>query len=109
MPAGTAGRAPDPSPGGSGRFRLPDGSRSAQSVWVWRAFLFLSLIALGLCLSFAVGGRLLYAVAWGVITAGWFGIAMWLWRQHLRLDDAARNPGHRRPAGQRGRPAASRR
>ncbi len=71
------------------RFRLPDGSRSVQSVWVWRGFLFMSLIAFGLCLTFTVGGRLFYAAAWGFITAGWFTIAMWLWRRHVRYDDEA--------------------
>jgi hypothetical protein len=77
---------PEPS---SGRFRLPDGSRSVQSVWVWRGFLFMSLIAFGLCLSFAVGGMTFYAVAWAVITLGWFSISMWLWRKHVRADDLA--------------------
>jgi len=50
---------------------------------VWRGFLFMSLIALGLCLTLALGGRLLYAAAWAFVTAGWFAIAMWLWRRHL--------------------------
>jgi hypothetical protein len=73
----------------SPRLRLPDGSRSVQSVWVWRLFVFMSLIALGLCFSLAVGGQTFFAAAWGVIAIGWFGIAMWLWRKHLRADDAA--------------------
>jgi hypothetical protein len=64
--------------------RLPDGSRSVESVWVWRGFLLLSLVALGLCIAFAAGGQLFYAVAWAVIAAGWFTVSMWLWRQHLR-------------------------
>jgi hypothetical protein len=68
----------------SGRVRLPDGSRSTQSVWVWRAFFFMSLIALGLSLTFASGGRTFFAAAWGVIAAGWFAISMWLWRKHVR-------------------------
>jgi hypothetical protein len=68
-------------------FRLPDGSRSAGSPWVWRGMLFMSLIALGLCLVFAVGQRPLLALAWGVITAGWFGISMWLWKRHLQATD----------------------
>jgi hypothetical protein len=70
------------------KVRLPDGSRSVQSVWVWRGLLFMSLIALGLCVGFAAGGRLFYAVAWAVIAAGWFATSMWLWRQHVRWDDA---------------------
>jgi hypothetical protein len=55
-----------------------------ESPFVWRGFLFMSFIALGLCLTFAVGGRTLFAAAWALITVGWFSISMWLWRQHLR-------------------------
>ena len=69
-------------------FRLPDGSRSVESPWVWRGFLFMSLIALGLCITFVTSGRLFYAAAWAVITIGWFSFAMWLWRKHVRDDDA---------------------
>ena len=67
--------------------RLPDGSRSVASPWVWRGFLFLSLIAFGLCLLLFSGGRTLLAIAWVIIAVGWFAVSMWLWRQHLRLDD----------------------
>jgi hypothetical protein len=69
--------------------RLPDGSRSVQSVWVWRGFFFMSLIAFGLVISFASQGLNFYALAWGVIGIGWFGFSMWLWRKHVRDDDAA--------------------
>jgi len=72
----------------AGRFRLPDGSRSVQSPWVWRGFLFMSLIALGLGITLVTGRQLLYAAAWAVIAIGWLAIAMWLWRQHLRYHDA---------------------
>jgi hypothetical protein len=65
------------------RFRLPDGSRSVQSRWVWRGLFFMALIALGLCLTFVAGGHGGLAAAWGVIAAGWFGFSMWLWRQHV--------------------------
>jgi hypothetical protein len=71
------------------RLRLPDGSRSVQSPWVWRGFAFMSFVALGFCIIFAVGGQLFFAAAWAFITAGWFGIAMWLWRKHIRDDDLA--------------------
>jgi hypothetical protein len=71
------------------RFRLPDGSRSVQSPWVWRGFAMMSLVALGVCIISAVGDQLLYAAAWGFITAGWFGIAMWLWRKHVVDDNVA--------------------
>jgi hypothetical protein len=68
--------------------RLPDGSRSVQSPWVWRGFFFMSLIALGVCLTFVSGGQAGYGLAWAVITVGWFTISMWLWRKHTRYDDA---------------------
>lgn len=68
------------------QLRLPDGSRSVQSPWVWRGFLFMSFIAFGLCLTLALNGHLLYAGAWAFVTAGWFAIAMWLWRKHLTHD-----------------------
>jgi hypothetical protein len=70
------------------RFRLPDGSRSTQSPWVWRGFFFMSLIALGLCIAFATAGQYFFAGAWGVITAGWFAISMWLWRRNVLFDRA---------------------
>lgn len=69
------------------RFRLPDGSRSVQSPWVWRGFAFMSLIALGFCIILAVGHDVLFATLWGGITVGWFTIAMWLWRKHIQDDD----------------------
>ena len=69
--------------------RLPDGSRSQQSVWVWRGFFLMSLIGAGLALSFADTGRLRYCVAWSVISAGWFAISMWLWRRHVQFDAQA--------------------
>jgi hypothetical protein len=68
--------------------RLPDGSRSVQSPWVWRGFFFLSLIGLGVCLSLLSGGDTGYAGAWAVITLGWFAISMWLWRKNTTYDDA---------------------
>jgi hypothetical protein len=80
--------------------RLPDGTRSVQSPWVWRGFFFISLIALGLCLSLLASHDTLYAGAWGLITIGWFTISMWLWRKHTVHDDAdwaARKRGDKPP------------
>jgi hypothetical protein len=74
---------------GRRRIRLPDGTRSVESPWVWRGFLFMSFIALGLCLTFAVGGQAGFAAAWAVITVGWLATSMWLWRKHVRADDEA--------------------
>jgi hypothetical protein len=72
-----------PAPAESKRLHLPDGSRSVQSPWVWRGLFFMSLVALGLCVSFVAGERYTIATAWGVIAAGWLAISMWLWRQHV--------------------------
>jgi hypothetical protein len=68
-------------------FRLPDGSRSVRSPWVWRGFAFMSFIAFGLFISLVMSHHTLLAVAWGVIAVGWFAIAMWLWRKHIRDDN----------------------
>lgn len=88
-----AGGRPEAKP----RFQLPDGSRSAQSPWVWRAFLFLSLVAFGLALSFLSEGRTGLAVAWLVITIGWFAISMWIWRRNVLFyrEQAAPEPRRR--------------
>ena len=64
-----------------------DESRSVRSVWVWRGFFLLSLVAVGIAIIFATNGKTGYAVAWGVIAAGWFAISMWLWNQHNKLDE----------------------
>jgi hypothetical protein len=50
----------------------------------------MSLIAVGLVISFVESGRTSYAVAWGVIATGWFAVSMFLWRKHVRDDDDAR-------------------
>lgn len=64
-----------------------ENSRQVRSVWVWRGFLLLSLVAVGFVIIFATGGKTAYAIAWGVIAAGWFAISMWLWNQHNKLSD----------------------
>jgi hypothetical protein len=83
------GMTMDAEPTRSERFHLPDGSRSVRSPWVWRGMFFMSLIALGLCISFADTGKTFYAGAWGLITVGWFGLSMWLWRRHIHDDNEA--------------------
>jgi hypothetical protein len=71
------------------RTKLPDGSKSVQSVWVWRGFFFMSLIALGLAISFTESHLRFYSYAWYVIAVGWFAVSMWLWRKHVRDDNEA--------------------
>jgi hypothetical protein len=64
--------------------------RSAQvrSVWVWRGFLLMSLVAAGIALILAGNGADTFAILWGVIAAGWFVIAMGLWRMHTKISDS---------------------
>jgi hypothetical protein len=69
------------------KYHLPDGSRSVQSVWVWRGFFFMSLIAVGVVIR--ESNHLVFAVCWSIIALGWFTISMWLWRKHVRDDDEA--------------------
>lgn len=60
-------------------------SRSVRSAWIWRGFVMLALVALGIAILLGTSHRhTSYAIAWLVIAAGWFGIAMWLWRMHSR-------------------------
>jgi hypothetical protein len=62
-------------------------SRSVRSVWIWRGFLLLSLVAAGITIVFASNGVTNFAIMWGVITAGWFGIARYLWRLHSQVEE----------------------
>jgi hypothetical protein len=59
-------------------------SKSVRSVWVWRGFLLMSLVAVGIAILLATNGATTFAALWGVIAAGWFAISMWLWRMHLK-------------------------
>ncbi len=70
------------------KFRLPDGTRSTRSPWVWRGLFFLSLIAIGLSLMLLAGDQFLFGGLWAVIGLGWFGVSMWLWRQTVRWMDS---------------------
>jgi hypothetical protein len=80
--------------------RLPDGSKSVQSVWVWRGLLFMAIIALGIVIAAFQTGRTVFAVLWLVIALGWFSISMWLWRKHVLDDNAA---AQAKPSGGRNR------
>jgi hypothetical protein len=63
-----------------------DESRSVKTVWVWRAFFLMSLVAVGIAIILATNGKTTYAALWGVIAAGWFGISMFLWKKHTDMD-----------------------
>lgn len=66
------------------RFGPPDDSLSVRSPWVWRGFAAMALVALGLLLTFALDGHTGFAAAWGVIFAGWAGVAALLYVRHVR-------------------------
>jgi hypothetical protein len=59
-------------------------SRSVRSGWIWRGFLMLTLLAVGVAIIMEANHHGTLAIMWGVIAAGWFAISMWLWRQHSR-------------------------
>ena len=63
-----------------------DESRSVKTVWVWRAFFLMSLVAVGIAIILATNGKTTFAALWGVIAAGWFGISMFLWKKHTDMD-----------------------
>lgn len=65
-------------------FSLED-SRLVRSVWIWRAFFVLSLVAVGVAIIFFGNGKTVPAILWLVIAAGWFAFAMGLWRKHSDL------------------------
>ena len=61
-------------------------SRSVRSVWVWRGFLMMALVAVGIAILLANNHYTSMAILWGVIAAGWFGISMFLWKKHNDLN-----------------------
>jgi hypothetical protein len=72
---------------GEGRYSVPE-SRSVRSVWVWRGFLLMSFVALGIAIILFGNGLSTFGILWMVIALGWFAVSMWLWRQHIRWEDS---------------------
>jgi hypothetical protein len=72
---------------GEGRYSVPE-SRAVRSVWVWRGFFLMSLVALGIALILVGNGLDVFAILWVVIAIGWFGISMWLWWMHNRWENS---------------------
>ncbi|MDA8046237.1 MAG: hypothetical protein M0Z30_13530 [Actinomycetota bacterium] len=70
-------------PGRTTRWEVQE-SRSVRSGWVWRGFLMLTLLAVGVALVMAGNHQSTLAALWGVIAVGWLATSMWLWRQHTR-------------------------
>jgi hypothetical protein len=76
-------RAPRPTEPAKAKWEIEE-SRSVKSGWIWRGFLMMSLLALGITIVLVEQGSRYrtFAILWAVIAVGWFGISMWLWRKH---------------------------
>jgi hypothetical protein len=61
-------------------------SWTVRSGWGWRAFLLMALMAVGAAIIFAGNHLGTLAIFWVIIAIGWFTAAMWLWRQHSKLN-----------------------
>jgi hypothetical protein len=48
----------------------------------------MSFVALGIAIILFGNGLGTFGILWVVIALGWFGISMWLWRQHIRWEDS---------------------
>jgi len=70
---------------GDGTYSVQE-SKAVRSVWVWRLFLVMSLIAFGIALILFGSGLTTFGILWCLIAAGWLGISMWLWRMHLKWE-----------------------
>ncbi len=79
------------------RYSVGD-SRSVRSPWVWRAFLMMTLLAVGIVIILAGNGKTGFAVAWGVIALGLVR------HRHVALAAALPGPVVVSPAYPRGEP-----
>ena len=80
----------DPGQGAGGPSEPPALPAFFVSRWGWRTLAVLSMVALGLCITFFGDGHSGYGVVWAIITLGWGALTLMLWRRHL-AEDAARH------------------
>jgi hypothetical protein len=83
QPAQPAAQPAQPDKARSERWDVQQ-SRQVRSGWVWRGFLILTLLGVGVAIIMAGNHHRTLALLWLVIAAGWFAMSMWLWRQHSR-------------------------
>lgn len=76
-------RPAPPGPSQTERWQVRD-SKSVRSGWIWRGFLMLALLAVGVAIIMVANHHSSLGIAWGVIAVGWLAISMWLWRMHGR-------------------------
>jgi len=68
---------------------LPVLGIAVMSPWGWRILAVFAMVATGLCLTFFIDGKTLFASLWVVVSLTWGGFSFKLWRQHLDWDKAA--------------------
>lgn len=68
---------------------LPALGIAVMSPWGWRILAVFAMVAVGLCLTFFIDGKTLFASLWVVVSLTWSGFSLKLWRQHLDWDRAA--------------------
>jgi hypothetical protein len=70
----------------SGRAEPPGLGVIVTSPWGWRIFAVITMVAIGLCLTFSLDGHGVFGILWCVIAAAWGAFTYKLWRLHLTWD-----------------------
>lgn len=86
LPKGAAPKARPTKPAKGEKWIVQD-SRSVRTPWIWRGFLALAMLAVGVALILNGNHHGTLAVLWLVIAAGWTATALWLWRKHRHYMD----------------------
>ena len=71
---------------------LPALGVAVMSPWGWRILAVFAMVATGLCLTFFVDGKTMFASLWVVVSLAWGGFSFKLWREHLSWDSLASDP-----------------
>lgn len=88
--APTPNRVATRSTGGAGsQAGLPALGIAVMSPWGWRILAVFAMVATGLCLTFFIDGKTMFATLWVVVSLAWGGFSFKLWRQHLAWDKPA--------------------
>jgi hypothetical protein len=86
LPAPTGADA-SPTSGRAGRpAELPALGVAIMSPWGWRILAVFAMVAFGLCLTFFLDGKTVFAILWLVVTLSWSGFSVKVWRDHLAWD-----------------------
>jgi hypothetical protein len=91
--AGASLGAPAKAVRAGGQAGLPALGIAVMSPWGWRILAVFAMVALGLCITFFLDGKVLFGVLWAIVALAWGGFSLGLWRQHLAWDRAAAGTG----------------